>query len=121
MTEKQRNLFELQLKLVCELLDSIFQVVVYSFICFMFDTLQNKARKANQQAMVPEKKMMESRGESRCVPKQKWLEDRKKIGNLLDSNGLHSYCNKHTCLTQQTTKAKYKKWEKEPVAHGSGD
>jgi hypothetical protein len=28
MTEKQRNLFELQLKMVCELLDSIFQVDV---------------------------------------------------------------------------------------------
>jgi pre-mRNA-splicing factor SYF2 len=50
----------------------------------MFDTLQNKARKANQQAMVAEKKRTESPSENRCVPKQKWLEDMKKIGNLVE-------------------------------------
>jgi hypothetical protein len=56
----------------------------------MFDTLQNKARKVNQQAMVA-KKGIESRGESRGEPKQKWLEDRKKISEI--------------CLTQQTAQA----------------
>ena len=50
---------------------------------------QNEARKANQQAMVAEKKRMEPRGESKGVSKEKWLEERKKkIGRLLDSNGL---------------------------------
>jgi hypothetical protein len=54
----------------------------------MFDTVQNKARKANQHAMVTEKRM-KSHGDSRGVPKQKWLEDTKKNGKLLDSNGIH--------------------------------
>ncbi|GJN39325.1 hypothetical protein PR202_gb28436 [Eleusine coracana subsp. coracana] len=93
MTEKQRKLFELQLKM-------------------------NEARKANQQAMVAEKKRMEPRGESRGVSKQKWLEDRKKkIGKLLDSNGL-DMSKAYMLDTQETAEVKYKKWEKEPAPHG---
>jgi hypothetical protein len=68
----------------------------------MFDTLQNKARKVNQHAMVA-KKRIESRGESRGEPKQKWLEDRKISEICLTRMGF--ICNKHTCLTQQTAQA----------------
>ncbi|XP_006656480.1 pre-mRNA-splicing factor syf2 [Oryza brachyantha] len=93
MTEKQKKLFELRLKM-------------------------NEARKANQQAMVAEKKRMEPRTESRGVSKQKWLEDRKKkIGKLLDSNGL-DMTKSYMLDTQETAEAKYKKWEKEPAPYG---
>ncbi|KAL6603502.1 hypothetical protein ACP70R_043863 [Stipagrostis hirtigluma subsp. patula] len=93
MTEKQRKMFELRLKM-------------------------NEARKANQQAMVAEKKRMEPRGESRGVSKQKWIEDRKKkIGKLLDSNGL-DMSKAYMLDTQETAEAKYKKWEKEPAPYG---
>ncbi|RCV23156.1 hypothetical protein SETIT_4G276200v2 [Setaria italica] len=93
MTEKQKKLFELRLKM-------------------------NEARKANQQAMVAEKKRMEPRGESRGVSKQKWLEDRKKkIGKLLDSNGL-DMSKAYMLDTQETAEGKYKKWEKEPAPYG---
>lgn len=51
--------------------------------------MQYEARKANQVAIVAEKRKSESTFESRGVSKEKWLEDRKKkIGKLLDSNGL---------------------------------
>ncbi|XP_028124962.1 uncharacterized protein LOC114321933 [Camellia sinensis] len=50
---------------------------------------RNEARKANQTAMVAEKKRMEAPPEYKGVSKQKWIEERKKkIGKLLDSNGL---------------------------------
>ncbi|XP_062233897.1 uncharacterized protein LOC133931087 [Phragmites australis] len=92
MTEKQK-LFELRLKM-------------------------NEARKANLQAMVAEKKRMEPRGESRGVSKKKWLEDRKKkIGKLLDSNGL-DLSKAYVLDTQETAEAKYKKWEKESTPYG---
>jgi pre-mRNA-splicing factor SYF2 len=84
----------------------------------MFGSLQNEARKANQQAIVAEKKRMEPRGESRGVSKQKWLDDRKKkIGKLLDSNGL-DMSKAYMLDTQETAEAKYKKWEKEPAPYG---
>ena len=68
--------------------------------------------------MVAEKKRMEPRGESRGVSKQKWLEDRKKkIGKLLDSNGL-DMSKAYMLDTQETAEAKYKKWEKEPAPYG---
>ena len=55
----------------------------------LFLHMQNEARKANQTAMVAEKKRMEAPQESRGISKQKWMEERKKkIGKLLDSNGL---------------------------------
>ena len=79
---------------------------------------QNEARKANQQAMVAEKKRMEPRGESKGVSKEKWLEERKKkIGRLLDSNGL-DMSKSYMLDTQDMAEAKYKKWEKEPAQHG---
>jgi pre-mRNA-splicing factor SYF2 len=84
----------------------------------LFLVLQNEARKANQQAMVAEKKRMEPRAESRGVSKQKWLEDRKKkIGKLLDSNGL-DMTKSYMLDTQESAEAKYKKWEKEPAPYG---
>ncbi|KAL7184376.1 hypothetical protein ACSBR2_026512 [Camellia fascicularis] len=50
---------------------------------------RNETRKANQTAMVAEKKRMEAPPESKGVSKEKWIEERKKkIGKLLDSNGL---------------------------------
>ncbi|KAI3839130.1 hypothetical protein MKW92_035363 [Papaver armeniacum] len=63
LTERQKRLFNLRLKM-------------------------NEARKANQTALVAEKKKIEDQ-ETRGISKQKWMEDRKKkIGKLLDLNGL---------------------------------
>ncbi|KAJ4976391.1 hypothetical protein NE237_001497 [Protea cynaroides] len=53
LTGRQKKLFELRLKM-------------------------NEARKANQTAMVAEKKRMEAPPESRGISNQKWLEERKK-------------------------------------------
>ncbi|KAJ3690893.1 hypothetical protein LUZ61_020057 [Rhynchospora tenuis] len=93
MTEKQKKLFELRLKM-------------------------NEARKANQMAMVAEKKKMEAPTESRGISKQKWLEDRKKkIGKLLDSNGLDMK-KAYMLDTQDMAETKYKKWEKDPAPQG---
>lgn len=128
MTEKQKKLFELRLKMVWRIADfschlptvsGVLQLcLVYSFNTLMSDVPQNEARKANQQAMVAEKKRMEPRGESRGVSKQKWLDDRKKkIGKLLDSNGL-DMSKAYMLDTQETAEAKYKKWEKEPAPYG---
>ncbi|KAK8987324.1 hypothetical protein V6N11_027079 [Hibiscus sabdariffa] len=51
--------------------------------------IENEARKANQTAMVVEKKRMVAFPESRGISKQKCLDGRKKkIGKLLDANGL---------------------------------
>ncbi|KAI3446272.1 hypothetical protein Pfo_002937 [Paulownia fortunei] len=64
LTGRQKKLFELRLKM-------------------------NEAKKSNQTAMVAEKKKLEAPVESRGISKQKWLEERKKkIGKLLDANGL---------------------------------
>ncbi|XP_028106020.1 pre-mRNA-splicing factor syf2-like, partial [Camellia sinensis] len=64
LIERQKKMFELRLK-------------------------TNEARKANQTAMVAEKKRMEAPPESKGVSKEKWIEERKKkIGKLLDANGL---------------------------------
>lgn len=80
--------------------------------------LQNEARKANQMAMVAEKKKMEAPTETRGISKQKWLDERKKkIGKLLDSNGL-DMSKAYMLDTQETAAAKYKKWEKDPAPHG---
>ncbi|XP_078173510.1 GCIP-interacting family protein [Carex rostrata] len=92
MTEKQQKLFELRLKM-------------------------NEARKANQIAMVAEKKRA-APVESRGISKQKWLDDRKKkIGKLLDSNGLDMK-KAYMLDTQEMAETKYKKWEKDPAPHG---
>lgn len=50
---------------------------------------QQDAKKRNQIEIANEKKRMEAPTESRGVSKQKWLDGRKKkIGKLLDANGL---------------------------------
>ncbi|KAM7479459.1 hypothetical protein LguiA_027672 [Lonicera macranthoides] len=78
----------------------------------------NEARKANQTAMVAEKKRMEAPTESRGISKQKWMEERKKkIGKLLDANGL-DMTKAYMLDTQQMAETKYKKWEKEPAPFG---
>lgn len=93
MTGKQKKLFELRLKM-------------------------NEARKANQTAMVAEKKRMEAPAESRGISKQKWIEERKKkIGKLLDANGL-DMSKAYMLDTQQMAETKYKKWEKDPAPAG---
>lgn len=79
---------------------------------------QNEARKANQTAMVAEKKRMEAPAESRGISKQKWIEERKKkIGKLLDANGL-DMSKAYMLDTQQMAETKYKKWEKDPAPAG---
>ncbi|KAI7732090.1 hypothetical protein M8C21_029567 [Ambrosia artemisiifolia] len=93
LTGKQKKLFEIRLKM-------------------------NEARKANQSAMVEEKKKNEGPKESRGISKQKWLDERKKkIGKLLEANGLDMK-ESYMLDTQQVAEAKYKKWEKEPAPAG---
>ncbi|KAJ8765160.1 hypothetical protein K2173_010651 [Erythroxylum novogranatense] len=93
LTGRQKKLFELRLKM-------------------------NQARKANQTAMIAEKKKMEPPAESRGISKQKWFEDRKKkIGKLLDANGL-DMTKAYMLDTQEAAEAKYKKWEKDPAPFG---
>lgn len=68
--------------------------------------------------MVAENKKMEAPTESRGISKQKWLEDRKKkIGKLLDANGL-DMSKAYMLDTQDMAETKYKKWEKDPAPHG---
>ncbi|KAL6958184.1 hypothetical protein U1Q18_034697 [Sarracenia purpurea var. burkii] len=93
LTGRQKKLFDLRLKM-------------------------NEARKANQTAMVAEKKRMEGPPESRGVSKEKWIEERKKkIGKLLDANGL-DMTKAYMLDTEERAEAKYKKWEKEPAPFG---
>ncbi|GAV69001.1 SYF2 domain-containing protein [Cephalotus follicularis] len=93
LTGRQKRLFELRLKM-------------------------NEARKANQTAMVAEKKRMEAPPESRGISKQKWLEERKKkIGKLLDANGL-DMSKAYMLDTEEAAETKYKKWEKDPAPFG---
>lgn len=61
---------------------------------------------------------MEAPSESRGISKQKWLEDRKKkIGKLLDANGLELKT-AYMLDTQEMAESKYKKWEKDPAPFG---
>ncbi|GFP93364.1 pre-mRNA-splicing factor syf2 [Phtheirospermum japonicum] len=93
LTGRQKKLFELRLKM-------------------------NEARKANHTAMVAEKKKTEVPVEPRGISKQKWLEERKKkIGRLLDANGL-DMSKAYMMDTQEMAESKYKKWEKEPAPAG---
>ncbi|KAL9244845.1 hypothetical protein vseg_018566 [Gypsophila vaccaria] len=93
LTGRQKKLFELRLKM-------------------------NEARKANQTAMVAEKKRMEAPTESRGVSKEKWVEDRKKkVGRLLEANGLDMK-KAYMLDTQEAAEQKYKKWEKAPAPSG---
>lgn len=85
---------------------------------YLHHLAQNEARKANQTAMVAEKRKMETPEESRGMSKQKWIEERKKkIGKLLESNGL-DMSKAYMLDTQESAEAKYKKWEKEPAPAG---
>ncbi|KAF6168785.1 hypothetical protein GIB67_012183 [Kingdonia uniflora] len=78
----------------------------------------NQARKANQTAMVAEKKKMEAQPEPRGVSKEKWIEERKKkTGKLLDANGL-DMSKSYMLDTQDMAEKKYKKWEKDPAPFG---
>lgn len=84
----------------------------------MDEWMQNEARKANQTAIAAEKKKMEPPSESRGISKQKWLEDRKKkIGKLLDANGL-DMTKAYMLDTQEAAESKYKKWEKDAAPYG---
>ena len=79
---------------------------------------QQEAKKRNQIEIAAEKKRMEAPTESRGVSKQKWLEDRKKkIGKLLDANGL-GMTKAYMLDTQEAAEEKYKKWEKDPAPFG---
>lgn len=78
----------------------------------------NQARKANHTDMMAEKKRMEAPQESRGISKQKWNEERKKkIGKLLDANGL-DMSKAYMLDTEQMAETKYKKWEKEHAPSG---
>jgi len=83
--------------------------------------LRNKMMKAksdNQKEIAAEKKRMEAPTESRGISKQKWIDERKKkIGKLLDANGL-DMTKAYMLDTQEAAQAKYKKWEKEPAPYG---
>lgn len=77
-----------------------------------------EAKKRNQIEMANEKKRMEAPTESRGVSKQKWLDDRKKkIGKLLDANGL-DMTKAYMLDTQEAAEEKYKKREKDPAPFG---
>ncbi|KAK7280574.1 hypothetical protein RJT34_25638 [Clitoria ternatea] len=77
-----------------------------------------EAKKRNQVEIAAEKKRMEAPTESRGVSKQKWFEDRKKkIGKLLDANGL-DMTKAYMLDTQEAAEGKYKKWEKDPAPFG---
>lgn len=79
---------------------------------------QQEAKKRNQIEIAAEKKRMEGPTESRGVSKQKWLEDRKKkIGKLLDANGL-DMTKAYMLDTQEAAEVKYKKWDKDPAPFG---
>lgn len=68
--------------------------------------------------MVAEKKKMEAPAETRGISKQKWLEERKKkIGKLLDANGLDMK-KSYMLDTQEAAESKYKKWEKKAAPEG---
>ncbi|CAM6092954.1 unnamed protein product [Calypogeia fissa] len=93
MNEKQRKLFDLRLKM-------------------------NAARKANQAAIVAEKKRENAPEEVRGVSKKKWFEERqKRLGKVLDANGL-DMTKAYMLDTQEQAEEKYEKWEKKPAPFG---
>uniref|UniRef100_A0A1J3JVC4 Pre-mRNA-splicing factor SYF2 n=1 Tax=Noccaea caerulescens TaxID=107243 RepID=A0A1J3JVC4_NOCCA len=93
LTGRKKKLFELRLKM-------------------------NEARKFNQTDVGSEKKKMEAPTETKGVSKQKWVEERKKkIGKILDANGL-DMTKAYMLDTQEAAETKYKKWEKEPTPSG---
>lgn len=77
-----------------------------------------KAKSDNQKEIAAEKKRMEAPTESRGISKQKWIDERKKkIGRLLDANGL-DMTKAYMLDTQEAAELKYKKWEKDPAPYG---
>lgn len=131
LTGRQKRLFELRLKMVRGgsayewrsrlIVPFVFHFIEYLYFYFILNSIlfmQNEARKANQTAMVAEKKKLEAPVESRGISKQKWLEERKKkIGKLLDANGL-DMTKSYMLDTQEMAESKYKKWEKKPAPSG---
>jgi hypothetical protein len=86
-------------------------VVVWWFV-------QNAARKANQMAIVAEKKREDAPEESRGISKKKWFEEKqKKLGKQLESNGL-DMSKAYMLDTQEDAEYKYKKWDKKPAPFG---
>lgn len=80
--------------------------------------LQQEAKKRNQTEIAAERKRMEAPTESRSISKQKWLEERKKkIGKLLDANGLDMK-KAYMLDTEEAAEVKYKKWDKDPAPFG---
>ncbi|KAJ7541994.1 hypothetical protein O6H91_10G084800 [Diphasiastrum complanatum] len=78
----------------------------------------NAARKANQTAIIAEKKREEAPQETRGISKQKWFEDRqKRIGKHLEVNGL-DMSKAYMLDTQEAAEDKYKKWDKKPAPFG---
>lgn len=93
MSARQKKLFDLRLKL-------------------------NKARKANQTAIVAERKRSETPQETRGMSKQKWFEEKqRKVGKALEANGL-DIKQAYMLDTQEDAEAKYKKYEKKDAAFG---
>jgi hypothetical protein len=80
--------------------------------------LQNAARKANQKAIAAEKKREDAPEEVRGVSKKKWFEERqKRLGKVLDANGLDMK-KAYMLDTQEQAEEKYDKWEKKPAPFG---
>ncbi|GJR77378.1 protein MOR1 [Tanacetum coccineum] len=130
LTENENLKAQIHENLKCDTMESVkprvlalSRLVPSCFVIFDLEPLLlsfdfNEARKANQTAMVAEKKRMEAPQESRGISKQKWMVERKKkIGKLLDSNGM-DMSKAYMLDTQQMAEAKYKKWEKEPAPGG---
>jgi pre-mRNA-splicing factor SYF2 len=70
------------------------------------------ARKANQLAIVAEKKREDAPKEPRGVSKQKWFDEKKrKVGKQLEASGL-DMSKAYMLDTQEDVEDKYKKWEK---------
>ncbi|KAH1231219.1 Pre-mRNA-splicing factor syf2 [Glycine max] len=105
LSARQKKWMELRAKMKTKTEDALF-------------SWQQEAKKRNQIEIAAEKKRMEAPTESRGVSKQKWLEDRKKkIGKLLDANGL-DMTKAYMLDTQEAAEEKYKKWEKDPAPFG---
>eukprot|EP00897_Mesotaenium_endlicherianum_P006407 jgi/Mesen1/5795/ME000293S04953 len=93
MSERQKKMFELRMKL-------------------------NQARKANQTAVIAEKKRADAPKETHGISRQKWLEEqKKKMGKQLESNGL-DIKQAYMLDTQEQAEAKYKKRNKKEAAFG---
>lgn len=103
------------LLMLCHDLATIMFICIHADIRFF---AQNMARKANQLAIVAEKKREDAPEEPRGVSKQKWFEEKKrKVGKQLEANGL-DMSKAYMLDTQEDAEDKYKKWEKKPAPFG---